>query len=280
MKYTGIAELRKQCQSVDYGYEHYPLLFRSIRVISIYFTWILVSTSLTPNAITVYGILFGVFSALPFIFDYPIVAVIFAFFAIIADFSDGEVSRFKGLKSKEGSYLDKVHHLSVHPFFIAGLVIWTIGKVNYLNYLLPIGMLCVLNSILLPVVVMYAADIAVLKHLERKITNFGIAVLENNVVEIKSRNEASYFKLFSKKLIGHIQRWLDFPYVIMYFSGLVLIVVLLGDYVNALLLFYGLLAYSCMSSILIVLFVWHVLNSKNIERRVSHITLKSRSKGD
>ncbi len=276
MKYIGIAELRKRCQSVDYGYAHYPLLFRSIRIISIYFTWVLVLTRLTPNAITVYGILFGVLSALTFVFDYPIVAILFAFFAVIADFSDGEVSRFKGLKSKEGSYLDKVHHLSVHPFFIAGVVIWTIDKVNNQNYLLPIGMLCVLNSILLPVVVMYAADIAVLKHLERKIESSDFADIENMVAEIETKNETTYFLLIATKVIGHIQRSLDFPYVIVYFSCLVLAIVLFGDYVNGLCLFFGLLAYSCISSVLIVLFIWHVLKSRNIERRVSDIKLTTK----
>ncbi len=276
MYFLRINELRKRCQSEDYGYEHYPFLFRSIRIISIYFTWVLVLTRITPNAITVYGIIFGVLSAVAFVFDYPIVAVLLAFLAVIADFSDGEVSRFKGLKSKEGSYLDKVHHLSVHPFFIAGLVIWTIDKVYSPKYLLPVGMLCVLNSILLPVVVMYASDIAVLKHLQRKIENSGFADMENIVLGVKSRDEVTYFKSFAIKVIGHIQRLLDFPYVIVYFSGIVLLVILFEDYVNGVCLLYGLLTYSFISSVLIVLFIWHVLRSRNVERRVREITLPPR----
>jgi phosphatidylglycerophosphate synthase len=276
LNFIGINELRKRCQSVDYGYEHYPLMFRSIRLISIYFTWVLVLTRITPNAITVYGIVFGVLSAVAFVFDYPIVAVLLAFLAVIADFSDGEVSRFKGLKSKEGTYLDKVHHLSVHPFFIAGLVIWSADKVYSHKFMLAVGMLCVLNSILLPVVVMYAADIAVLKHLQRKIENFDFADTKNLVPAIKSRAEVTYFKAFAINMVGHIQRLLDFPYVIMYFSCLVLMINFYGDYVNGMWLLYGLSAYSCISSILIALFIWHVLRSRNVERRVRDITLPHR----
>jgi phosphatidylglycerophosphate synthase len=251
-------------------------MFRSIRLISIYFTWVLVLTRITPNAITVYGIVFGVLSAVAFVFDYPIVAVLLAFLAVIADFSDGEVSRFKGLKSKEGTYLDKVHHLSVHPFFIAGLVIWSADKVYSHKFMLAVGMLCVLNSILLPVVVMYAADIAVLKHLQRKIENFDFADTKNLVPAIKSRAEVTYFKAFAINMVGHIQRLLDFPYVIMYFSCLVLMINFYGDYVNGMWLLYGLSAYSCISSILIALFIWHVLRSRNVERRVRDITLPHR----
>jgi phosphatidylglycerophosphate synthase len=251
-------------------------MFRSIRLISIYFTWVLVLTRITPNAITVYGIIFGVLSAVAFVFDYPIVAVLLAFLAVIADFSDGEVSRFKGLKSKEGTYLDKVHHLSVHPFFIAGLVIWTVDKVYSHKFLLAVGMLCVLNSFLLPVVVMYAADIAVLKHLQRKIENFDFAYTKNLVPAIKLRAEVTYFKAFAINMVGHIQRLLDFPYVIMYFSCIVLMIIFYGDYVNGMWLLYGLLAYSCISSILIALFIWHVLRSRNVERRVRDITLPHR----
>ena len=104
MYWVSIKELRVKCQKTDYGYNVYPLMFRFIRMISIYFTWLLIQTRCKPNTITIIGVIFGVISGVMFFFGFVGTALILVTLAVIADFSDGEVSRFHGTTSKEGTF--------------------------------------------------------------------------------------------------------------------------------------------------------------------------------
>lgn len=268
MYIISIKNLRARCQSTDYGYINYPLMFKFFRLISIYFTWLLIQTNLTPNAISVLGILLGVLSGIAYVFDAPMLASGLVFLAIIADFSDGEVSRFKQLTSKEGSYLDKVHHAVVHPFFLAGLVIW-MERNLVSNLILPFGMLSVLNSFILPFVVMYAIDAAVLKHLLRSKDVNNIFATENRQPESVIRVGKAKFRNAIELLISFIQRICDFPYVIVFFSALILCYIIAPTIIARDTLIYSLICYSLVTSLLIVLYLMNVTLRKGVARRLA-----------
>lgn len=277
MHIISIKNLRARCQSTDYGYTNYPLMFRFFRVISIYFTWLLIQTNLTPNAITVLGILLGVLSGIAYVFDAPLLAASLVFIAIIADFSDGEVSRYKQLTSKEGSYLDKVHHVVVHPFFLGGLVIWMDRNLDS-NLVLPFGMLSVLNSIILPFVVMYAIDAALLKHLLRAIGTDNVFIARFSHPESAIDAGKDKFRYASALLISFIQRICDFPYVIVIFCALGMGFFIDSTIITRNILVYSLITYSVVTSFLVVMYLMNVLLRKGIARRLD--TLGISIKGD
>lgn len=269
MIYISIKKLRHICQNSDYGYKQYPLLFKFFRIISIYFTWILIQANITPNAITLLGILFGLMSAIAFIIDAPIFAVALVFLAIIADFSDGEVSRYKCLTSKEGSYLDKVHHAIVHPFFLGGFVIWVEGSLES-NLVLPFGMLSVLNSFLLPFILMYAVDVVLLKHLLRSIKSNVIdtpTCYPNNIVDTSK----SKMRGATKALVSFFQRVCDFPYVLVICSALIIGHEIDYRVISNKIFIYFLIAYSLITSMLITIYLMNTVFRKVIERRLTEI---------
>lgn len=267
MHFISIKNLRARCQSTDYGYIKYPLMFKFFRLISIYFTWLLIQTNLTPNAITVLGILLGVLSGIAYVFDAPMLASSLVFLAIIADFSDGEVSRFKQLTSKEGSYLDKVHHAVVHPFFLAGLVIWMDRNLDG-HLILPFGMLSVLNSFLLPFIVMYAIDVALLKHLLRSIGAHNIFIAKHSQPKNVIHVGKSKFRIAIELLISFMQRICDFPYIIVFFSTLILCFIIAPTIITRDTLVYCLISYSLVTSLLIVIYLMNVILRKGIARRL------------
>jgi hypothetical protein len=270
MYWVGIKELRAKCQKADYGYDIYPLMFRLIRVISIYFTWLLIQTGWKPNTITILGALFGVLSGVMLFWGFVGTALILVILAVIADFSDGEVSRFHSTTSKEGTYLDSIHHFVVQPFFIAGIVLWGFqGNGNL--FFLAAGMVSVINSIILPLAVGSAVDNALLKHLLRHIKNNGDIRKPTEIFSSKSQKQKTKFY---KTIPGTVARMMDFPYVI----AIMGIGVALMHYgknsiftLNGNLLTYMLYMYAFLSAGLICIFIWNVVHSKHIEKRLNEI---------
>ncbi len=267
--------LRAKAQKADYGYDVYPLVFRFIRFVSIYFTWLLIQTNWKPNTITIIGALMGVLSGILFALNYVGFGLIIATIAIISDFSDGEVSRFQGTSSKEGTYLDNIHHFVVQPFFIAGIVLWGF-KINQNIFFLGAGMMCVINSILLPLSISSAVDIAVLKHLLRHVPNEGKISSQENSNSFDLNKKTYKYRKFYRTLPGMIARFMDFPYVIiiMGFSAAI------TNYIEDPNFFFGLITinyviyiYALLSTVIICVYVWNVVSSRHIEKRLNEIIL-------
>ncbi|NTW68490.1 MAG: CDP-alcohol phosphatidyltransferase family protein [Chlorobiaceae bacterium] len=266
MYWISIKDLRAKCQKTNYGYDVYPLLFRFIRVLSIYSTWLLIQTRCNPNTITILGVLCGVLSGIMFFAGFVNSALILVILAVIADFSDGEVSRFHGTTSKEGTYLDTIHHFVVQPFFIAGIVLWSFEK-NNSHLFLAAGMVSVINSIILSLAVSSAVDNALLKHLLRYIKSNRVRHIPTEIEEtpVKPMQKAGFYRAIP----GTVARMLDFPYVIVIMGvGVILdryCSVLFG--INDSVILYMIYLYALLSSGLVTLFVWNVVHSRHIEKR-------------
>lgn len=90
------------------------------------FTRLLVRTRMTPNQITVMWGMMMVFFSLLYILNCPLLNVVAAIGWIISfalDNTDGQIARYKGLRSKRGIFLDTVNHSVTFPllFFCIGL---------------------------------------------------------------------------------------------------------------------------------------------------------------
>jgi phosphatidylglycerophosphate synthase len=271
MYWIRISELRARCQKIESDYVVYPLLLKLLRVISIYFTWLLIQTRCKPNTITIFGVIFGVLSGVTFFYGFVGIALTLVTLAVIADFSDGEVSRFQGTTSKEGTYLDSIHHYVVQPFFIAGIVLWGFEKNSDHNFLAA-GMVSVINSILLPLAIASAVDSALLKHLLRHIKTSENIYKYVELVD-STKNQKQKNKLY-RAIPGTVAMILDFPYVILIFGIGAALMHYANDSMfnlNGNLLLYLIYTYAFLSSSLICIFIWNVVHSKHVEKKLAKI---------
>ena len=99
-----IKELRKICQD-----GHGSWFNRIVRKVSIYFTWLFLHTRITPNQVSLSGLLTGMLAGLLFSFGKPLpmlIGVLVMNFVLIFDHVDGEIARYQKQTSIEGIYLD------------------------------------------------------------------------------------------------------------------------------------------------------------------------------
>ena len=88
------------------------------RKISIWITYLLRNSKITPNQITVLWVFLGAFGALLFAFDdyWMSLAALFCIYAsFILDNVDGELARYKRQYSIEGSLIDMLGHQVIFP---------------------------------------------------------------------------------------------------------------------------------------------------------------------
>lgn len=270
MYWISIKNLRAKSQKADYGYDVYPLVFRLIRVVSIYFSWLLIQTRCMPNTITIFGVIFGVLSGVMFFLGFVGAALILVTLAVIADFSDGEVSRFHGTTSKEGTYLDSIHHFVVQPFFMAGIVLWGF-EINGNHLFLAAGMVSVINSIVLTLAVTSSVNNALLKHLLRHIKNGG-HITHKQPAMLAPESTTAQKKRFYRTIPGTVARIMDFPYVIIIMGAGAALMHYVKDPVfnlNGSLLTYMMYTYASLSAGLICVYIWNVVHSKHIEKRLN-----------
>jgi hypothetical protein len=124
-----IKELRSICQATAPDPSQESLVGLFSRKFSIYFTWLFLRTSISPNQITVLSTLvFFVGICMFFFNDYylGIAASLVVFFSIVLDGCDGEVARFRKKGGILGSsYVEPVSHDIQYgfSFVILGLVL-------------------------------------------------------------------------------------------------------------------------------------------------------------
>jgi phosphatidylglycerophosphate synthase len=95
-----------------------------MRKLSIYGTWLLAKTPITPNQVTglmiVCGVLAGVVLALPGLWA-ALGAALLVQIYLLLDCSDGELARWTGRTSITGVYLDRVGHYFAEAALLIGL---------------------------------------------------------------------------------------------------------------------------------------------------------------
>ncbi|MEU9890386.1 CDP-alcohol phosphatidyltransferase family protein [Sphaerisporangium sp. NPDC051017] len=95
-----------------------------MRKLSIYVTWALARTAITPNQVTglmiVAGVLAGVVLALPGLWAAVAAAVLIQVYLLL-DCSDGELARWTHRTSITGVYLDRVGHYFAEAALLIGL---------------------------------------------------------------------------------------------------------------------------------------------------------------
>src|SRR5690606_35985342 len=95
-----------------------------MRKLSVYVTWVLAKTPITPNQATglmiVFGVLAGVALALPGLWAALGAAVLVQVYLLL-DCSDGELARWTGRTSITGVYLDRVGHYFAEAALLIGL---------------------------------------------------------------------------------------------------------------------------------------------------------------
>ncbi len=132
-------ELRQKLQAFKYEGRERPWGYRALqRGPSIYITRFAIKHDLTPNQITLAGIICGiigsflVFFALPF----KIAGAILLYANILSDKVDGETARFRiqekrGKVYLRGVYLDELNHLIIPPLFLLGVTLGIISNFPY-----------------------------------------------------------------------------------------------------------------------------------------------------
>lgn len=92
---------------------------------SIYLTQALLTTRITPNMVTVFGLVIGVLGALLLTSlsgYFKLIGLFFVYQNILADKVDGELARARGTHSFKGVFLDELNHLIIPPLILAGLI--------------------------------------------------------------------------------------------------------------------------------------------------------------
>ncbi|MFC4011575.1 CDP-alcohol phosphatidyltransferase family protein [Nonomuraea purpurea] len=127
MSGPSVAELRRVAQPAGHldrrNGEHWAGVLY-MRQLSIYVTWLMTKTSVTPNQLTwvmtVAGVVAGVVLALPGLWA-AVVAALLVQVYLLLDCSDGELARWTGKTSLVGVYLDRVGAYFCEAAVLAGL---------------------------------------------------------------------------------------------------------------------------------------------------------------
>ncbi|TMR93260.1 CDP-alcohol phosphatidyltransferase family protein [Nonomuraea basaltis] len=127
MSVPSVAELRRVAQPAGHlerkNGEHWAGVLY-MRRLSIYVTWWLTKTSVTPNQLTwvmtLAGIAAGVVLALPGLWA-AVAAALLVQVYLLLDCSDGELARWTGKTSLTGVYLDRVGAYFAEAALLAGL---------------------------------------------------------------------------------------------------------------------------------------------------------------
>lgn len=160
-----IPELRTICQAGPHAAGQ-PWLFRQIRRVSIYLTWLLLHLPLSPNQITVMAIAGGIVASAVIASGELLSGAIVLVLTLMLDFSDGEVSRYRKIHSRAGAFLDKMYHFTLTPVMFAGVAIAS-DRPEHSTLLVVAGFICAIWSFLLAMTSAYAPQLAVWHHGKR-----------------------------------------------------------------------------------------------------------------
>jgi hypothetical protein len=116
-----IKELRQMLQTDVMGH---PVLQR---VLSIYLTRPLLSTTITPNQVTAFMLLLGIAASIAVFSGWFMLGLLLIYLNVLFDAVDGEVARYKKVFSLRGIYLDLVNHLLTGSLFFIAVAFYAAG---------------------------------------------------------------------------------------------------------------------------------------------------------
>lgn len=109
-----ISHLREKLQATAPLGGREPLVGKSVRFFSIFFTALFIRTKITPNKITLISVFFFILGMSLFVLHsywWTLLGVVTVYFSIVLDACDGEVARFRAYKSNSGAlYVEPVSH--------------------------------------------------------------------------------------------------------------------------------------------------------------------------
>lgn len=278
--------LHQKCQLTHADWSDQAWTHLQIRKVSLYITWLFLQTSIKPNTMTLIGISFAFCAAIAFIMNTLLLAVAFVLLFIVMDFSDGEVSRYRGQTSIEGAYLDKIYIFVGHPVIIAGVAIYQIGLEPSLLTIV-LGFSCVISVFAFCMVVDYAKKITVWETLEKIIYSSSVEnklesqTLVNQIndsdqdylsTDADILSEKTIFQSIYSRLYEALAIF-DFPYLFFVLVLFVLLEVFLPagahGLVTPLKLFIYALGTLCPCAI--ILSLWKTLAHKKIEYKLDEM---------
>ncbi len=139
---------------------------------SIYITRYLIPTRITPNQVTIAGILIGLagcWDILSLDWHYKLIGVFLLYASILADKVDGELARYRKTYSLAGIYWDEIGHLIIPPLFWISLA-WGISNISIYadrRFLIIIGALGALALMANRVIHSLASQIFAKKYLKQ-----------------------------------------------------------------------------------------------------------------
>jgi phosphatidylglycerophosphate synthase len=281
-----LKSLHQKCQLTHANWSDHPWVFLQIRKISLYVTWVFLQTSIKPNAMTLIGISFAFFAAIAFVMNALLLATLFILLFIVMDFSDGEVSRYRGQTSKEGAYLDKIYIFIGHPVIIAGVAIYQI-KLESSLVAIVLGFSCVISVFSFCMTVDYAKKITVWEALEEMVISSNLAGVLDGQITVKNNNdgnqsdlaagadilsEKTIFQSIYSKLYSALAVF-DFPYL---FILLILVTLLevffsVGQFTPIKIFIYSL---GVLLPLVIILSLWKTLSQKKIDYHFNELLVR------
>jgi phosphatidylglycerophosphate synthase len=97
--------------------------------IEILFGKIFSKFGLSPNQFTILTLLFALISFFSLLKEKMVLALIFYFLAIVLDFVDGAVARFKKMETKKGAYLDTIFDRYVEGLILLSFLFFDLPKI-------------------------------------------------------------------------------------------------------------------------------------------------------
>lgn len=113
-------EIRSKCRRQS----DYIITLFITNEISLFLTWLLVKTRLTPNQITIASILCSAACGLSYAFGWFITGSAFLFFSHVLDCTDGNLARAKGVFSPYGKWLDLIGDRMGEIFIFLGATVY------------------------------------------------------------------------------------------------------------------------------------------------------------
>lgn len=169
-----IKELWKICYSDPAIVRPWPNMYLS--KVSIYLTWVLLHTKITPNQITFFYIFLLILSSV-FLFTgnlgYISLGISLIFIANFLDIVDGEIARYRKITSLTGVYLEKIFHDLVFPFMFFPLAFGIFLQTGWTS-ILVFGFICSVFSRSLVVSSIYSAIIGSLVINDAAVRNFKV----------------------------------------------------------------------------------------------------------
>ena len=209
MKKTTIKDLRNITQAHCFGPD-IPLYIKFLRIYSIYLTAVFLCLGLSANTVTLIGIFLSPLSAVLMINGLEELSILCIIISVLCDYSDGEVARYRKMLTKEGIFLDKVHHIVVPSVFFYGVMVWLQAEQGGISAN-AFGGVYILASIFFPFINHYAVDVAVNSQI---IQHIKCSKINNKQLRSTDAHKNEQIKTTPKKLgraFSYASQIADFP---------------------------------------------------------------------